>query len=270
VTDEPVDIDTSVPQAARRYDYLLGGKDNFAADRKSAEELRKAFPAIGIAARENRRFLRRAVHYLAADRGIRQFIDIGVGIPAAPNVHEIAQAVDPAARVVYVDNDPVVAAHARALLTGSRPGVRVFLTGDLRRPADILESPLTLGTLQADRPIGLLLIAVLPFVDDDHAYGSVRRLCAGLPPGSHVAISHVTYDPLPDPVAARLRALSTRDPGHGSFRARTRAEVDRFLDGLEVLPPGLVSVVEWMPDRDPPAEATPIDVASYAAVARVP
>jgi hypothetical protein len=267
----PVEVNTVVPQAARRYDYWLGGKDNFAADRRSGAELKTAFPAIEIAVRENRAFMRRAVHYLAADRGIRQFLDIGVGMPAAPNVHDIAEEVHPTARVVYVDHDPVVAVHARALLTGSRPGVRVFVPGDLRRPEALLGDPVLWGTLRWQRPIGLLLIAVLHFVDDSAAaYAAVRRLVTALPSGSHVALSHVTFDPLPDPVAARLTAMSAPSAGHGPFRARTRAEVARFLEGLDLVEPGLVSTVEWHPERHPPAEASPAEAVSYCAVARVP
>jgi S-adenosyl methyltransferase len=266
-----VEASVAEPQAARRYDYLLGGKDNYAVDRQSGDELRKAFPAIAEAVRENRRFMRRAVHHLAAECGIDQFLDIGVGMPIAPNVHEVAQAVIPTARVAYVDHDPVVAVHARALLTGSTPGVRVFVPGDLRRPWSILDSPALRDTLDLQRPVGLLLIAVLHFIeDDDLAYAAVDHLVAGMPPGSFVALSHVTYDPLPPAVATRLTRMSAPGAGHGPFRARTRRQVARFLDRLEVIAPGLVSTVEWHPDRDPPAEASVAETIGYAAVARLP
>lgn len=265
------DVDAAAPQAARRYDYWLGGKDNFTMDRQSGNEVRKAFPAIGHAVRENRRFMRRAVHYLAEDRGITQFLDIGVGMPMSPNVHEVAQAVHPATRVVYVDHDPVVAVHARALLTGTLPGVRVFVPGDLRRPAAILSSPVLRGTVDPDRPVALLLIAVLHFVrDDDIAYAAVRELATRLPSGSFVALSHVTFDPLPVAVAERLTAMSAPGAGHGPFRARTREQVARFLDGLEVIEPGLVSTVEWYPERNPPAEASVAEAVTYSAVAMIP
>jgi hypothetical protein len=259
------------PQAARRYDYLLGGKDNFAADRDSGNELKKVFPAIEIAVRENRKFMRRVVHFLASDRGIRQFIDIGVGMPSAPNVHEIAQAVHPTARVVYVDHDPVVAVHARALLTGSRPGVRVFVHGDLRTPGAIVDDPVVQGTLRMDEPIAVLLIAVLPFItDDDLAYAAVRRLTAALPSGSYVALSHATYDDMPPGVSAKLTRMSAADSVHGPFRARSHDRVAGFIDGLTAIEPGLVPIVEWLPDRDPPAEASPAEAVAYGAVAQVP
>jgi S-adenosyl methyltransferase len=261
----------AVPQTARRYDYWLGGKDNFAVDRQSGEELRKAFPAIEAAVRENRRFMRRAVHFLAADCGIRQFLDIGVGMPMAPNVHQIAQAVFPATRVAYVDHDPVVAVHARALLTGSVPGVRVFVPGDLRRPEAILDSPTLRDTLDLQRPVGVLLVAVLHFIEDDEiAYEAVRQLVAALPRGSYVALSHATFDPLPFAVAARLTAMSAPGVGHGPFRARSREQVARFLDGLEIVEPGLVSTVEWHPGLNPAVEASAAEAVAYGAVARVP
>jgi S-adenosyl methyltransferase len=270
--DSPsIDVSVGAPQAARRYDYLLGGKDNFAADRQSGDELRKVFPAVELAAQENRRFMRRAVHYLAAGRGIKQFLDIGVGMPIAPNVHQIAQAVHPAARVAYVDHDPVVAVHARALLTGTVPGVRVFVPGDLRRPLPILDSPALRGTLDLQQPVGLLLFAVLHFIDDDEvAYAAVEQLVAGLPAGSYVALSHATFDPLPLVVATRLTAMSAPGSGHGPFRARTREQVARFLDGLAVVEPGLVSTVEWRPELNPSPEASVAEAAAYGCVARIP
>jgi S-adenosyl methyltransferase len=265
------DVSVAAPQAARRYDYLLGGKDNFAVDRQSGDELRKAFPAIKVAVLENRRFMRRAVHYLAADCGIRQFLDIGVGMPAAPNVHQIAQAVSPATRVVYVDHDPIVAVHAQALLTGSVPDVRVFVPGDLRSPEAILDSPVLRDTLDLQRPVGLLLVAVLHFIEDDElAYAAVRHLAARLPSGSYVALSHVTFDPLPFAIEARLLGMSAPGAGHGPFRARTREQVARFLDGLDIVEPGLVSTVEWHPERHPPAEAPVAEAVAYSAVARIP
>jgi hypothetical protein len=259
-----------VPQSARRYDYWLGGRDNFAADRRSGDELKGAFPAIEIAARENRRFVRRVVHHLATECGITQFLDIGVGMPAAPNVHQIAEAAHPPARVVYVDHDPVVAAHARALLTGVGPGRREFVLGDLRRPETILDDPVLRRTLWPDRPVGLLLFAVLHFVTgDEEAHAAVRQLVAAMPPGSHVALSHVTFDHMPAVVAARLTALSAPGAGHGPFRARTKAEVAGFVDGLDLLEPGLVSIADWHTDRVPVAEANPADAAAYGVVARI-
>jgi hypothetical protein len=261
----------AAPQAARRYDYLLGGKDNFAVDRQSGDELKEVFPAIDVAAQENRRFMRRAVHYLAAECGIEQFIDVGVGMPIAPNVHQIAQAVHPATRVVYVDHDPIVAVHAQALLAGSVPGVRVFVPGDLRRPRPILDSPALRDTLDLRQPVALLLFAVLNFIDDDElAYAAVEELVAALPAGSYVALSHVTFDLLPPAIAAKLTAMSRPDSSHGPFRARTRKQVARFLDGLEIVEPGLVSTIEWRPEIDPPAGASAVEAAAYGGVARIP
>jgi hypothetical protein len=260
----------SVPQSARRYDYWLGGKDNFAADRRSGDELKGVFPAIELAAQENRRFLGRVVHHLATDRGITQFLDIGAGMPAAPNVHDIAQEAHPPARVVYVDHDPVVAVHARALLTGIGPGVRVFVPGDLRRPDAIMDDPVLRTTLRLERPVGLLLFAVLHFViEDDAAYAAVHRLVAALPPGSYVALSHVTFDHMPAAIAARLTALSAPGAGHGPFRARTRAEVAGFVEGLELIEPGLVSIADWHSAREPAAQVNPAEAAAYGVVARI-
>jgi hypothetical protein len=265
------EVNVSVPQAARRYDYWLGGKDNFRADRRSGDELKNALPTIEVAVRENRKFMRRAVHHLAADRGIRQFLDIGVGMPLAPNVHDVAQSVHPKSRVVYVDHDPVVAVHARALLAGNRPGVRMFVPGDLREPRTIVDNPLLRETLNLQRPVGLLLIAVLHFVENDEvAYPAVRQLVAALPPGSYVALSHATYDPLAASVRALLSAMSAPEAGHGPFRARTHEEVTRFLDGLDLVEPGLVSIVDWRPEGHPPAEASAAEAVAYGAVARVP
>jgi hypothetical protein len=262
------EINITSPQPARRYDYWLGGKDNYAVDRRSADELKQAFPAIELAARENRRFVRRVVRYLAADLGIRQFLDIGVGMPAPPNVHEIAQAVDPSARVIYVDNDPVVAVHARALLAETARSV--FVSGDLRRPQTIVDSAEYRRAFRPHEPVALLLGAVLHFIEDDEvAYSSVRHLRQALPPGSAVALSHVSFDPLPETDADRLTGLSEPGAGHGPFRARTRAQIGRFLDGLEPVEPGLVSIVDWHPDREPPAEATAAQAISFGAVARV-
>ncbi|MEV4515607.1 SAM-dependent methyltransferase [Dactylosporangium sp. NPDC049525] len=265
-------IDTRVPNPARRYDYLLGGKDNFAADRASAEELQRAFPHVRTAAQENRRFLIRAVRFLART-GVRQFLDIGTGYPTAPNVHEAAQAITPDARVLYVDNDPVVVAHARALLTSPQPDAVGYLHADLRNPAAILFSPQTRAALDFQQPIGLLLVAVLHFIDDtDQPYEAVNTLIEGLPPGSYVALSHVTFDPLPDDTTRSLTDLTQPAAGHGPFRARTHPEIERFLDGTDLVDPGLVSIVDWHPDEDPqPAPtASARDAACYGAVARVP
>jgi hypothetical protein len=263
-------VDTSRPHPARRYDYWLGGKDNFAADRRSADRIATAFPGIRSATVENRRFLRRAVSYLAADRGISQFLDIGSGIPTHPAVHHIAQSIDPAARVVYADNDPLVMAHARALLTCVRPGRAAHLQADLRDPQTILTDPALHTTLDLDRPVGLLLVAVLHFLDDaDYPYRCVGQLVDALPAGSVMVLSHATYDVLPADTVAQLTELTTTG-GHGPFRPRTHAEVARFVNRLDLLNPGIVSTVNWRPDLHPTPDAASAEVATWAAVAARP
>src|SRR5436190_1249554 len=183
------------PHPARVYDYLLGGKDNFAPDRAAAEQGLRANPNSRIPPRENRAFLRRVVRYLAGEAGIRQFLDIGTGIPTSPNVHEVAQSVAPDARIVYVDNDPMVLAHARALLTSSPQGFTEYIDADIRDVESLLASPRLRSTIDLDRPVGLLLIAIMHFVgDDDDPYGIARRLLAALPSGSYLALSHLTGD----------------------------------------------------------------------------
>ncbi|GAA2338927.1 SAM-dependent methyltransferase [Dactylosporangium salmoneum] len=264
-------LDTTVADAARRYDYLLGGKDNFAADRQSGEQLRTAFPAIRTAVAENRRCLHRVVRYLASEAGIRQFLDIGTGLPTAPNVHEIAQQVDPDMRVVYVDNNPVVMAHARALLTPKPPGLTVYVEADLRDPASILRSEALHSTLDLTKPVAVLLFAVLHFIDDhDHPHQAVADLVAALPPGSYLAMSHVTFDPLPDVARARLTKLADPAAGHGTFRARTRPEITRFADGMQLIEPGVVSVVDWHPTDNQETRSTPAETAFDVFVARLP
>ncbi|GAB3852439.1 SAM-dependent methyltransferase [Dactylosporangium cerinum] len=264
-------FDTSVAHPARRYNYLLGGKDNFAADRASAHGLIEVFPAVRTAAVENRRFLERVARHLAEQAGVRQFLDIGTGIPAVPNVHEIAQGITPDAQVVYVDNDPIVMTHARALLTSNALGATAYVEADVRNPAAILRSPDLRATLDFTQPIAVLLIAVLHFLtDDDQPYDAVAELTAAMPRGSFLAISHTTFDPLPGDVRRRLTALTDPAAGHGPFRPRTHEEVARFFDGAGLLDPGLVSVVDWHPDNTGVPHATPVEAISYAGVARLP
>jgi hypothetical protein len=257
-------IDTSVPHPARRYDYWLGGKDNFAADRESGDAVAAAFPTIKTAAIENRRFMHRAVRHLA-DAGVRQFLDIGCGIPTSPNTHEIAQAVDPAARVVYVDNDPIVLTHARALLTSHPDGVTDYIDADVRDPDSILTAAGQLLDLR--EPVGLLLVAVLHFVvDAEDPYGIVGRLVAALPPGSYLVVSHSTYDLHLPEVVERLEQVRIASGGHA--RTRSRDEVTQFFSGLQLVEPGVVSVSEWRPE----AGVTPPDAAQvsvWGAVGRV-
>ncbi|GAA1883768.1 SAM-dependent methyltransferase [Asanoa iriomotensis] len=262
-------IDTSVPHPARRYDYWLGGKDNFAADRASGDRIAAAYPDTVTSIRENRRYMQRVVRYLAAEAGITQFLDIGTGIPTSPNVHQVAQETAPAARVVYVDNDPLVMVHNRALLIGTPEGVTEYVELDLRHPATILDDKTVRATLDFGEPIAVLLIAVLHFLDDDEqAHRIVADLVEQLPPGSYLAISHATYDPLPTETLERLRRLAEKGKD-GPFRPRTRAEFEQFFTGLNLLAPGVCSLVEWRPDLDPKPQAKVEEVAAYGAVARI-
>jgi hypothetical protein len=264
----PPGIDTSKMHPARRYDYLIGGKDNFEADRANAEMLAEVYPAARTTAVENRKFLRRAVHMLAAEAGVRQFLDIGTGLPTRPNVHEVAQQVAPESRVVYVDNDPIVLVHARALLTSSAAGKTAYVDADLRRTDDVLGDQAVRETLDFTRPIGLLLVAVMHFITDDmDPYGIVERLVAAMPPGSYLVMSNGTFELLPPDVAATLRAAFDRSGEPAA--PRTRDEFARFFAGLELVPPGIVPVAEWRPEDEPAKRPAPADAAVYAAIGRI-
>ncbi|MEV5768757.1 SAM-dependent methyltransferase [Micromonospora sp. NPDC052213] len=264
-------IDTSVAHPARRYNYWLGGKDNFQADRDSGDAMAAAFPTIRTAALENRRFLQRAVRHLAREAGIRQFLDIGTGIPTADNTHEVAQAATPESRVVYVDNDPIVLAHARALLSSSPEGATAYIDADLRDPEKILQHPDLLRTIDLSRPVALMLVAILHFVPDgDDPYAVVARLLEALPPGSYLAASHATYDHLSPEVAREARAAGRGGSPHGVISLRSLAEFTRFFDGLEVVEPGVTSVAEWRAEDAPLPRPTAAEVSMYGAVARKP
>ncbi|MER5337788.1 SAM-dependent methyltransferase [Micromonospora sp. NPDC002717] len=264
-------IDTSVAHPARRYNYWLGGKDNFQADRDSGDAVAAAFPTIRTAALENRRFLQRAVRHLAREAGIRQFLDIGTGIPTADNTHEVAQAAAPESRVVYVDNDPIVLAHARALLNSSAEGATAYIDADLRDPEKILRHPDLLRTIDLSRPVALMLVAILHFVPDgDDPYAVVARLLEALPPGSYLAASHATYDHLPPEIAREARAAGRGGGPHGVISLRSLAEFTRFFDGLEVVEPGVTSVAEWRAEGAPLPRPTAAEVSMYGAVARKP
>ncbi|HZB32639.1 MAG TPA: SAM-dependent methyltransferase [Streptosporangiaceae bacterium] len=270
--DDPFEIDTSVAHPARRYNYWLGGSDNFAADRASGDAGEAAFPAVRIAAVENRRFLHRAVTFLVKDAGIRQFLDIGTGIPSAGNVHEVAQAIAPETRVVYADNDPIVLAHARRLLTSTPEGATAYIHADLRAPDQILEHPDLLNTLDLSRPVALMLIAVAHFLDDaDDPHARVRTLIGALAPGSCLAMSHGTHDFWPADLRASMTAWIERERSGSRYpmRARDKAEFTEFFDGLDPVPPGVVAASEWRNDDPPHGHASAADVASYAAVARI-
>ncbi len=238
-------FDTSVAHQARMYDYVLGGKDNYAADRAAVEAWLQADPGVAVSCRANRAFLGRAVRYLAADAGIRQFLDIGTGIPTAGNTHEVAQAAAPESRVVYVDYDPVVLAHARALLTSSESGATEYIQADLRDTPTILAQARQL--LDFTRPVAVTLLAVLhaiPDSDDPHAI--VAQIMDAVPSGSYLAISHAGSDLLDRQTLGSVRDIVTQmvqlEPGF-----RSREEVSRFFDGLDLVEPGLVRAEEWHP-----------------------
>jgi O-methyltransferase involved in polyketide biosynthesis len=241
------DFDTSVPHIARVYDYWLGGKDNFAADRELGEQTLQAYPNLVFSVRANRAFLARAVRFLAGEAGIRQFLDIGTGIPTANNTHEVAQRIAPEARIVYVDNDPIVLSHARALLKSSKQGACAYLEADLRDPDAILAA--AAGTLDFSQPVAIMLIAVMHFIGDDaQASAIISRLTAACVPGSYMVISHVGGDIDTDQQTEMVRRLNQSVAEKATMR--DRAGVTRLFDGLELLAPGVVRVSDWRPNSD--------------------
>jgi hypothetical protein len=233
----------------------LDGKDNFAADRVVAEETLAVFPGIRLSAQANRAFLRRSVRYLASEAGIRQFLDIGTGLPASANTHEVSQAVAPDSKVVYVDNDPLVLAHARALLTSSQEGVTAYLDADVHDADAILEQ--AAKTLDLNRPVGIMLLAILHYVPDlAEARRIVDRLLGAVPAGSFLVVSHAGTDLLPSNVAAFEETLNAHLPEDRRHTARPRDVVAELFDGLRLVDPGLVRVSDWRPDT-PEEAATP-------------
>jgi hypothetical protein len=259
----PPEIDITVAHAARVYDYWLGGKDNFEADRLAAEEVITVRPTIIRDIRANRAFLGRAVRFLASDAGIRQFLDIGTGIPAAGNTHEVAQEVAPECRIVYVDNDPIVLAHARALLSSSPGGACAYLDADLKETAKILEE--AARTLDFSRPVAVLFIGVLHLVsEDEDPYGIVTEMVRATVPGSYLALTQPAKDIDAEMVAAGARLYNERVKVQQT--RRTYAETRRFFDGMRLVPPGLVQCHRWRPD--PGATGLKENVSCYAGVAR--
>jgi len=263
----PIDLKTNVAHPARVYDYLLGGKDNFPADREHVERAIAVAPEMRSNAQANRQFLVRAVRFLA-EQGIRQFIDLGTGIPTSPNVHEVAQAVAPDAHIVYVDNDPIVLVHARALMASGPQGATAYIDADLREPEAILGHLGVAELIDFDQPVGILLIATLHLVPDaDDPAGIVRRLLAPAAPGSYLVISQFALDV--DEQKAQAVAAAAKHDGI-TLVPRRHEEILRFFDGLDLLDPGLVLLPRWRPDSS--AEPIPYEerVWLYAGVARKP
>jgi hypothetical protein len=259
----PLPFDSSMAHQARVYDYLLGGKDNYAADRAAAEEMLKIYPETAFTARANRAFLGRVIRYLAGEAGIRQFLDIGTGIPTAGNTHQVAQAIAPESRVVYVDYDPVVLAHARALLTSNEAGATEYIDADLRDTDTILTQAAEL--LDFAKPVAVTLISILHAVlDADDPYAIVARLMDAVPSGSYLAISHGASD-LIDPGALQSLHDSWKGKVQQQFRWRTREQVARFFADMDLVEPGLVRVHDWRPE---PGMGDTRKSAMWAAVGR--
>jgi hypothetical protein len=262
------EIDTSVPHSARIWNYWLGGKDNYPADQEVGDQIAKMFPSIVAMARHDRAFLVRAVRYLAGEVGIRQFLDIGTGLPTMENTHEVAQRVASDSRIVYVDNDPLVLTHARALLTSTPEGACDYIDADLREPGRILEA--AGQTLDFSQPVALMLVAILLHVtSDEEAYATVRRLVEPLAPGSYLVIVHDTADIHGEEIRTAMRFFM--EQGGEPLVARSREQITRFFDGLELVEPGLVTTSRWRPEPKPSGEPEDAEeVAQYAGVARKP
>ena len=261
----PPGININVPHSARIYDYWLGGKDNFAVDRAVGEAMIQAIPGMRYMAGENRKFVHRAARDLVAKEGIRQFLDVGTGIPTRPNLHEIAQQVAPETRVVYVDNDPIVLVHARALMISTPEGRSEYISADLRDPESILNDPMLRQTLDFTKPIGFTLIAILMLLaDEDDPWSKVAAIRDAMPSGSCLGITHPTADFAPEQVGGAVAAAT----GAGmTLVPRTKVQVQRFFGDWELLEPGLVPVSAWRPDE--PVENA--EAAYYwAGVARKP
>ena len=254
-TGDPSTLDTGTAHIARVYDYWLGGKDHFAADRAAGDEALEAFPGLISSVRANRAFLARTVRYLAGEAGIRQFLDIGTGIPSPNNTHEVAQSIVPGARVVYVDNDPMVLAHARAMLRSDPLGETAYIDADLRDTGEILDQ--AASVIDFSEPVAVMLVAVLHLIRDEDQPGEIiRKLMATAPAGSSLTISHVPNDMHAGQMSAmsdRLNRLLSQPSTY-----RSRAEVTAFFDGLELVPPGVVPVQEW--------HSTPEEAAAVAAM----
>ena len=267
VSGQPLspEINTSVPHSARIWNYWLGGKDNFPVDRAAGEQFRQAFPGIDEVTRASRGFLTRAVGYLAGEAGIGQFLDVGTGLPTADNTHQVAQRIAPRSRIVYVDNDPVVLAHARALLTSAPEGATDYIDADLHDPDKILEA--AGATLDFGKPVALMLMGILGHVtDDDQALSIVRRLLGILASGSYLALYDGT-DTNPAGVEAQERYNQS---GAVPYKLRGPQQIAGFFDGLELVEPGVVSVSHWRPNPAEAAGGLPAHVDAFGGVGRKP
>jgi SAM-dependent methyltransferase len=271
--DEPIPpgVDATTPSIARVYDFMVGGKDNFAIDRMAARRALEIMPDAQEAGRACRAFLRRVVRYLAAEQGIRQFLDIGSGLPTQTNVHQVAHDVDPTARVVYVDNDPMVLVHGRALL--AEAGTSTIIDGDIREPGKILEHPVVREYLDFSQPVGLLLLSVLHHLHDSEDPGRIAAaLRDALPPGSHLAIIHF-WDPAGEhpEVSAKVHdAERVFNETLGTGRWRRRAEIEAYFGDFELVEPGLVPLAEWRPGAEAEAEQKDSYYTMIGGVARKP
>ncbi|MFF2080542.1 SAM-dependent methyltransferase [Kitasatospora sp. NPDC058162] len=262
-----VDLRTDRAHSARVYDYLLGGKTNFPADREVGDRVLADLPEARVGAAAARAVMHRMVRRLAEEHGIRQFLDVGTGIPTAPNLHEIVQAVDPACRVVYVDNDPIVLAHSRALLSSTPEGRTAYVEGDLREPEKFLADPAVAGTLDLTQPVALTLINIVHFLSDEAAHPPVRKLVDALPSGSFLALSAGTADNAPKAAEAGVRRYAEAGI---EVHARSHAEVERFFTGLELDDPGVVLINHWHPELGGPSEQFDAPVSVYGGVGRKP
>jgi hypothetical protein len=262
---EPPEIDASVPNSARIWNYWLGGKDHYPVDRRAGDAYRAIYPEIVDVARASRQFLARAVRYLAGEAQVRQFLDIGTGLPTFNNTHDVAQRVAPDTRVVYVDNDPVVLAHARALLTSTR-AVTAYVDADLRDPDTILAA--AARTLDFTQPIGLMLLGILGHIDDDdEARSIVRRLLGALPAGSHLTICDGTNDLFEAGVEAQRRY---NESGAMPYRLRSAQQIADFFEGTELVEPGVVSCPLWRPDPVEVGRGLPAEMDQVAGMGRKP
>ena len=260
-----VDLRTDIPHPARMYDFYLGGKDNFAADRAAAARVVELLPSAPAGSRANRRFLGRAVRH-AAGLGIRQFLDIGTGIPASNNTHEVAQAAAPDSHVVYVDNDPIVLAHARALLTSAPEGRTAYIDADFNDPESIIGAQQTKALIDFSRPVALLVVALLHFIPDSADPAAILdRYKKALAPGSALILTHGTGELMDPEVAAAISSTYTQ--AGLNIVSRTRAEVLRFFDGFDLVEPGVVPVHEWRPEVEDDFTMTREEIAGYAGLA---